>query len=131
SAILPAWARTSLRMAEVLPLPYLRGLSSSDFGPALEQFLDTGNELSTATVTRLTKDWPGEATAFGQRVTKGPGSRAAGIAMAFKFIKSAQHRWRAVNSAHLVTLVRAGATFENGILVERPDESASGDTHAA
>ena len=37
-----------------------------------------------------------------QRVTKGPGSRAAAIAMAFKLIESAQHRWRAVNSAHLV-----------------------------
>ena len=66
-----------------------------------------------------------------QRVTKGPGSRAAGIAMAFKLIESAQRRWRAVNSAHLVALVKAGAKFENGVLVERPDESASGDTHAA
>jgi hypothetical protein len=46
-----------------------------------------------------------------QRVTKGPGSRAAGIAMAFKLIESAQqHRWRTVNSAHLVALVRAGAS---------------------
>jgi len=65
-----------------------------------------------------------------QRVTKEPGSRAAGIAMAFKLIASAQHRWRAVNSAHLVALVRAGAKFENGVLVERPDESTSDDTHA-
>jgi transposase-like protein len=32
-----------------------------------------------------------------QRVTKGPGARAAGIAMAFKLIESAQHCWRAVN----------------------------------
>jgi hypothetical protein len=66
-----------------------------------------------------------------QRVTKGPGSRTAGIAMAFKLIDSAQHRWRAVNSAHLVALVRAGTKFENGVLAERPDESTSGDTHAA
>ena len=58
-----------------------------------------------------------------QRVTKGPGSRAAGVAMAFKLIESAQARWRAVNAPHLVALVRAGATFEKGILVERPDES--------
>jgi len=55
-----------------------------------------------------------------QRVTKGPGSRAAGVAMAFKLIESAQHRWRAVNAPHLVFLVRAGARFENGKLVERP-----------
>jgi hypothetical protein len=39
SAILPAWARKSPQVAEVLPLLYLHGLSSSDFGPALEQFL--------------------------------------------------------------------------------------------
>jgi transposase-like protein len=65
-----------------------------------------------------------------QRVTKGPGSRAAGIAMAFKLIESAQARWRAVNAPHLVALVRAGATFKNGRLVERDDESG-GDTQAA
>ena len=58
-----------------------------------------------------------------QRVTKGPGSRAAGTAMAFKLIESAQTRWRAVNAPHLVALVRAGATFEKGKLVERPDET--------
>ena len=39
-----------------------------------------------------------------QRVTKGPGSRTAGIAMVFRLIESAQHRWRAINSAHLVAL---------------------------
>jgi putative transposase len=65
-----------------------------------------------------------------QRVTKGPGSRAAGVAMAFKLIESAEQRWRAVNAPHLVALVRAGATFVNGKLVERPDESGS-DQQAA
>jgi transposase-like protein len=58
------------------------------------------------------------------KVTKGPGSRAAGLAMAFKLIESAQDRWRAVNAPHLVALVRAGATFINGKLVERPGENA-------
>jgi transposase-like protein len=53
------------------------------------------------------------------KVTKGPGSKAAGLAMAFKLIEAAQDRWRAVNAAHLVALVRAGATFHNGLLVER------------
>jgi transposase-like protein len=56
------------------------------------------------------------------KVTKGPGSRAAGLAMAFKLIESAQARWRAVNAPHLVALVRAGATFINGKLIERPDD---------
>lgn len=324
SAILPAWARKSPQVAEVLPLLYLHGLSSSDFAAALEQFLGTSHGLSPATITRLTKDWQDEARAFNQRslaevdyvyvwvdgihlkvrleqdkvcllvmigvrsdgtkelialddghresteswadllrscqrrgmaapvlaigdgalgfwaavrqvfpdtreqrcwfhkianvlnvlpksaqpgakaalaeiwnaqdkdhataaarafaaqygakwpkaaakitddldvllaffdypaehwihlrttnpiestfatvrlrqrVTKGPGSRAAGVAMAFKLIQAAQARWRAVNAPHLVALVRAGATFERGILVERPEEASpeSGD----
>lgn len=55
------------------------------------------------------------------KITKGPGSRAAGIAMAFKLIEAAQSRWRAVNAPHLVALVRAGARFEHGKLVERPE----------
>ena len=59
------------------------------------------------------------------KVTKGPGSRRAGLAMAFKLIEAAQGRWRAVNAPHLVALVRAGATFCKGKLVERPtDEDA-------
>jgi transposase-like protein len=58
------------------------------------------------------------------KVTKGPGSRAAGLAMAFKLIESAQDRWRAVNAPHLVALVRTGATFINGKLIERPGEEA-------
>ena len=325
SAILPAWARKSPRVAEVLPLLYLHGLSSSDFTPALEQFLGSAAGLSPATITRLTAQWQDDAEAFAkkslkdtdyvycwvdgihlkvrleqdkvcllviigvradghkelvaltdgfresseswadllrsckrrgmrapvlavgdgalgfwkalrevfpetkeqkcwwhrmanvlnalptsahpgakaalaeiynaedkahavrsvkafeadygakwpkavakitddldvllafydypaehwihlrttnpiestfatvrlrQRVTKGPGSRAAGVAMAFKLIESAQARWRAVNAPHLVALVRAGATFENGKLIERPDESG-GDQQVA
>jgi len=325
SAILPAWARKSPQVAEVLPLLYLHGLSSGDFTPALEQFLGSGAGLSASTVTRLTAQWQDEAAAFNkrslkdsdyvylwvdgihlkvrleqdkvcllvmigvrvdgkkeliavsdgfresseswgdllrdckrrgmrapvlaigdgalgfwkalrevfpqtkeqrcwfhaggnvlsampksahpgakaalaeiynaedkdhalkaanafadlygakwpkavarvtehldvllafydypaehwihlrttnpiestfatvrlrQRVTKGPGSRAAGVAMAFKLIESAQARWRAVNAPHLVALVRAGAKFEKGKLVERPDESG-GDQQVA
>ena len=325
SAILPAWARKSPKVAEVLPLLYLHGLSRSDFGPALEQFLGSGAGLSAATIGRLTTQWQDDAKAFGsrslagvdyvycwvdgihlkvrleqdkvcllvmigvradgtkelialadgfresseswadllrdckrrgmtapvlaagdgalgfwkavrdvfpdtteqrcwwhkignvlaalpksahpaakkalaeiynaenrdhavkaarafetdygtkwpkavakivddldvllafydfpaehwvhlrttnpiestfatvrlrQRVTKGPGSRAAGVAMAFKLIESAQARWRAVNAPHLVALVRAGARFENGKLIERPNETGGGQQAA-
>jgi putative transposase len=325
SAVLPAWARRSPQVSEVLPLLYLHGLSTSDFAPALEQFLGTAHGLSAATITRLTEQWQHDARAFAARslaevdyvylwvdgihlkvrleqdkvcllvmigvradgrkelvaladgfresseswadllrdckrrgmtapvltvgdgalgfwkavrdvfpetreqrcwwhktgnvlaalpksahpaakkalaeiynaegkdhalkaarafaadygakwpkaaakvtddldvllafydfpaehwvhlrttnpiestfatvrlrtrVTKGPGSRAAGVAMAFKLIESAQHRWRAVNAPHLVALVRAGAAFVNGKLVERPDDSG-GDQQAA
>lgn len=320
SAILPAWSRKSPRVAEVLPLLYLHGLSTSDFAPALEQFLGSGAGLSAAAITRLTSQWQDDATAFGerslaevdyvyvwvdgihlkvrleqdkvcllvmigvradgrkelialsdgfresteswadllrsckrrgmrapvlavgdgalgfwaavrevfpdtreqrcwfhvqanvlnalpksaqpgakaalaeiynaedrehaltaarafaadygakwpkavakitdnldvllefynypaehwvhlrttnpiestfatvrlrQRVTKGPGSRAAGVAMAFKLIESAQQRWRMVNAPHLVALVRAGARFKKGKLVERPTDQGA------
>lgn len=320
SAILPAWSRKSPRVAEVLPLLYLHGLSTSDFAPALEQFLGSGAGLSAAAITRLTSQWQDDATAFGersvaevdyvyvwvdgihlkvrleqdkvcllvmigvradgrkelialsdgfresteswadllrsckrrgmrapvlavgdgalgfwaavrevfpdtreqrcwfhvqanvlnalpksaqpgakaalaeiynaedrehaltaarafaadygakwpkavakitdnldvllefynypaehwvhlrttnpiestfatvrlrQRVTKGPGSRAAGMAMAFKLIESAQQRWRTVNAPHLVALVRAGARFKKGKLVERPTDQGA------
>ncbi|HEX2307556.1 MAG TPA: IS256 family transposase [Jatrophihabitantaceae bacterium] len=56
------------------------------------------------------------------KVTKGPGSRAAGLAMAFKLIEAAESRWRAVNGPHLVALVRAGARFEKGVIVEREQQ---------
>jgi transposase-like protein len=59
------------------------------------------------------------------KVTKGPGSRAAGLAMAYKLIIAAQDRWRAINAPHLVALVRAGATFKKGALIENPNEVAA------
>jgi putative transposase len=57
------------------------------------------------------------------RITKGPGNKDAGLAMVFKLLEAAQDRWRAVNGPHLVALVRAGARFEKGRLVERPKEA--------
>jgi putative transposase len=322
SAILPAWCRKSPKVTEVLPLLYLHGLSSKDFGPALEGFLGTDAGLSAATITRLTVQWQDEARAFNERdlssvdyvyvwadgihvgirldeeklcllvligvrvdgtkqlialadgyresagswadllrdcarrgmlavgdgalgfwgalrevfpatreqrcwfhkianvlsalpksahpgakkalaeiwnaedreharraaaafklaygakfakavakvtddldellafydypaehwihlrttnpiestfatvrhrtkVTKGPGSKAAGIAMAFKLIQAAQDRWRAVNAPHLVALVRAGATFKRGKLVERHERATAPTERAA
>jgi putative transposase len=65
------------------------------------------------------------------RVTKGPGTRDTGLAMVFKLLQAAEGNWRAVNGPHLVALVRAGATFEKGKLIERadktPDEEADED----
>jgi transposase-like protein len=63
------------------------------------------------------------------RVTKGPGSRDAGLAMVFKLLEAAEGRWRAVNGPHLVALVRAGARFEKGRLVERSKEAPDEDTN--
>jgi transposase-like protein len=71
SAILPPWCRKSPKVNEVLPLLYLHGLSSNDFGPALEQFLGSGAGLSGPTITRLTAAWQGEAAAFNARDLSG------------------------------------------------------------
>jgi putative transposase len=67
SAILPPWCRRSPKVAEVLPLLYLHGLSSGDFAPALESFLGSAAGLSPATITRLTVQWQDEAKAFNDR----------------------------------------------------------------
>src|SRR5581483_6790403 len=67
SAILPAWSRKSPKVAEVLPLLYLHGLSTSDFGPALEQFLGSGAGLSASAITGLTAQWQDDAAAFNRR----------------------------------------------------------------
>jgi transposase-like protein len=87
-------------------------LAFYDFPAEHWQHLRTTNPIEStfATVRHRTK------------ITRGPGSRAAGLAMAFKLIEAAQDRWRAVNGPHLVALVRAGATFVNGKLVERPHD---------
>ena len=55
-------------------------------------------------------------------ITKGPGSRQAGLAMIFKLMEAAQGRWRRLNGHHLVALVRDGAEFRNGELVEGNEE---------
>ncbi len=55
-------------------------------------------------------------------ITKGPGSREAGVAMIFKLLEAAEGRWRRLNGYRLVPLVRAGARFVNGELVERNEE---------
>ena len=67
SAILPAWCRKSPKMTEVLPLLYLHGLSTSDFGPALGQFLGSDAGLSAPVIAKLTQAWQAEQRAFAVR----------------------------------------------------------------
>ena len=50
SAILPPWARKTPKITELLPLLYLRGLSSGDFVPVLGQFLGSAAGLSAAVI---------------------------------------------------------------------------------
>jgi transposase-like protein len=58
-----------------------------------------------------------------QRVTKGAGSRAAGLAMAFKLMQSAQRSWRRLDAHALLPLVRAGVRFVDGKQQERKKET--------
>ena len=53
-----------------------------------------------------------------QRVTKGADSRQKGLLMAFKLLLMAQQRWRRINGAHLIPLVRAGVRFIDGAQAE-------------
>jgi transposase-like protein len=104
----PKWPKAADKISSDLD----RLLTFYDFPAEHWIHLKTSNPIEStfATVRLRTK------------VTKGPGSRAAGLAMAFKLIESAQDRWRAVNGPHLVALVRAGAVFKKGVLVENPAE---------
>jgi hypothetical protein len=46
-----------------------------------------------------------------------------GLATACKLLQAAGGRRRAGNGPHLVALVRAGARFDKGTLVERADQA--------
>src|SRR2546430_8732400 len=61
SAILPLWARRTRSLDALLPVLYLRGISTGDFREALTALLgkDAPN-LSPAVVSRLTAEWQGE-----------------------------------------------------------------------
>ena len=66
SSILPPYMRKSPRLEEAVPILYLRGLSTGDFGPALSALL--GEEaltgFSPTTVTRLLAIWQDEYKAW-------------------------------------------------------------------
>lgn len=59
------------------------------------------------------------------RVTKGAGSRTAGLTMTFKLLMVAQETWRRIDGQELVPLVRAGVPFVDGQRVERDDHAAA------
>ena len=68
SNIMPSYMRKSPKVAEVLPLLYLRGLSTNDFRPALECLLgDKASGLSPTSITRLTSDWEAEHREWSSR----------------------------------------------------------------
>ena len=68
SRILPPYMRRSPKVAEVLPVLYLRGLSTGDFREALAALLgDDAAGLSATNIAPLTNEWETEYRAFQQR----------------------------------------------------------------
>ncbi len=60
-----------------------------------------------------------------QRVTKGAGSRSAGLAMAYRLLLLAERPWRRLDGHELLPLVRAGVRFNDGVRVERDDDQST------
>jgi transposase-like protein len=68
SQILPSYMRRAPKVTEVLPILYLRGLSTGDFQAALPVLLgEDAAGLSPTTITRLTASWEGEYHTWRQR----------------------------------------------------------------
>jgi len=68
SAILPKWARRTKSLDALLPVLYLRGISTGDFQEALAALMgkDAPN-LSPAVITRLTAEWQSDYDAWQRR----------------------------------------------------------------
>jgi transposase-like protein len=68
SEILPPYMRRSPKVAEVLPILYLRGLSTGDFKEGLAALLgDDASGLSPTAITRLTTAWQADYETFQKR----------------------------------------------------------------
>ena len=112
-----AWPKATAKIAGDLE----RLLAFYDFPAEHHVHLRTTNPIeSTFATVRLR-----------QRVTKGAGSREAGLAMAYKLLDAAQDRWRRVNAPHLVAVVRAGGIFIEGQLQERGSNQPTDERDAA
>lgn len=107
------------------------GCPSESVGGMLEACGSAGKGCTFLVAVSSLRQWPALARRRGgcnaiatarhrATLTRGPGSRAAGLAMAFRVIESAHGRWRAVSAPRLVALVRAGAAFTSGKLIEWP-----------
>jgi putative transposase len=69
SSILPKWARRTKSLDALLPILYLRGVSTGDFQEALAALLgkDAPN-LSPAVIARLTAEWQADYDAWQSRM---------------------------------------------------------------
>ena len=72
SQILPPYMRKSPKVESLLPLLYLKGLSTNNFHSALGEFLGEGTlGLSPASIVKLKKIWEAEFNEWSKRsITK-------------------------------------------------------------
>lgn len=61
------------------------------------------------------------------RVTRGAGSRAAGLTMTYKLLRAAEATWRRLDGHELIPLVRAGVPFVDGKRLERDRENSNNE----
>lgn len=68
SVILPPYCRRSQRLEETIPVLYLRGLSTGDFGPALEElFGEAARGFSPTNIVRFKEQWEQEYQTWNTR----------------------------------------------------------------
>jgi putative transposase len=105
SSILPPYMRRSPKVDEVLPVLYLRGLSTGDFSEALSSLLGKdASGLSPTTITRLTAEWETEYRAFQKRdLSKGE--------YVYAFVDGVHFRVR-LEDDRLCTLVMIGVKVD-------------------
>ena len=68
SSLIPPYLKRSKSIEDLLPLLYLKGISTGDFNEALEALLGKGAAgLSAGTISRLKADWEQEQEAWSKR----------------------------------------------------------------
>lgn len=68
SEILPKYLRKSPNLNNLIPVLYLKGISTNDFPPALSAILgDEAKGLSASTISRLKESWNDDFTAWEKR----------------------------------------------------------------
>ena len=71
SSIMPKWARGTKSLDTLLPVLYLRGVSTGDFQEVLTALLEKdAPNLSPAVITRLTAEWQADYHAWQKREAK-------------------------------------------------------------
>jgi putative transposase len=111
-----------VRFAEDYEAKYPKAVASlRDDQAKLLTFLDFPAEHWPHLRTTNVIESPFATVRLRQRVTKGAGSRIKALVMAYKLLDMAQQRWRRLNAAHLLPLVRAGVSFVDGVQQEREE----------